>query len=101
RRPGRLLLPGGRRHPRDPDRYRDEPAAPRPPGAEEGARRERGGCLMSTQIHCLEAEQRLQAYVDHALTPEEVAAIEAHLAVCAPCARCYRLPHHQGTTLHT
>jgi|tagenome__1003787_1003787.scaffolds.fasta_scaffold18751343_2 anti-sigma factor (TIGR02949 family) len=51
------------------------------------------------QVHCLEAEQRLQAYVDRALTAEEVAAIEEHLAVCAPCARCYRLETHMRATM--
>jgi anti-sigma factor (TIGR02949 family) len=47
--------------------------------------------LSETTVACAEAEQRLQAYVDRALTPEEVAGIEAHLAVCPPCARCYKL----------
>ena len=46
---------------------------------------------MSPKVACAEAEERLQAYVDRALTAVEVVAIEAHLAVCAPCARCYRL----------
>jgi len=40
---------------------------------------------------CAEAEQRLQAYVDRVLTTVEIAAIEAHLAACPPCARCYQL----------
>jgi len=40
---------------------------------------------------CAEAEKRLQAYVDRALTPDEIATIEAHLASCESCARCYQL----------
>jgi anti-sigma factor (TIGR02949 family) len=47
--------------------------------------------MSGTTVACHEAEQRLQAYVDRALTPDEVAGIEAHLAVCPPCARCYKL----------
>lgn len=47
--------------------------------------------MSDTTVACHEAEQRLQAYVDRALTPDEVAGIEAHLAVCPPCARCYKL----------
>lgn len=39
---------------------------------------------------CLEAERRLQEYVDRVLTAAEIAEIEAHLAVCERCARCYR-----------
>ena len=40
---------------------------------------------------CLEAEQRLQMYVDRILTATEIAEIEAHLAACPRCARCYQL----------
>jgi anti-sigma factor (TIGR02949 family) len=47
--------------------------------------------MSGTTVACHEAEQRLQAYVDRALTPDEVAGIEAHLALCPPCARCYKL----------
>jgi anti-sigma factor (TIGR02949 family) len=47
--------------------------------------------MSETTVACHEAEQRLQAYVDRALTPDEVAGIEAHLALCPPCARCYKL----------
>ena len=47
--------------------------------------------MNGTTVACHEAEQRLQAYVDRALTPAEVTAIEAHLEVCPPCARCYKL----------
>jgi len=43
------------------------------------------------QAHCAEAERRLQEYVDRALTATEIRAIEAHLADCDRCARCYRL----------
>ena len=54
---------------------------------------------MSVEIQCREAEQRLQAYVDRALTGDEVVAIEAHLAVCPACARCYRLESHMRATI--
>lgn len=40
---------------------------------------------------CVEAERKLQGYVDRVLSAAEIAAIEAHLAVCERCARCYRL----------
>ena len=40
---------------------------------------------------CAEAEKQLQAYVDRALSPAEVGLIEAHLATCERCARCYQL----------
>jgi anti-sigma factor (TIGR02949 family) len=39
---------------------------------------------------CVEAERRLQEYVDRALTPDEIVVIEAHLATCTYCARCYQ-----------
>jgi anti-sigma factor (TIGR02949 family) len=54
---------------------------------------------MSSKVACHEAEERLQAYVDRALTAAEVVAIEAHLAVCEPCARCYRLETHMRATM--
>jgi anti-sigma factor (TIGR02949 family) len=40
---------------------------------------------------CADAETRLQSYVDRVLTPTEVGEIEAHLAACPSCARCYQL----------
>ncbi len=40
---------------------------------------------------CAHAERCMQAYVDRALSSDEVAAVEAHLAECPACARCYRL----------
>ena len=40
---------------------------------------------------CVEAEKRLQAYVDRQLTAAEVVLIEAHLETCDRCARCYQL----------
>jgi anti-sigma factor (TIGR02949 family) len=45
----------------------------------------------SVTAGCAEAEKQLQAYVDRALSKEEVVLIEAHLAVCDRCARCYQL----------
>jgi anti-sigma factor (TIGR02949 family) len=54
---------------------------------------------MSINVACREAEERLQAYVDRALTAVEVEAIEAHLAVCPPCARCYRLETHMRESM--
>jgi anti-sigma factor (TIGR02949 family) len=42
-------------------------------------------------VACATAEARLQYYVDRQLTATEVAEVEAHLAVCPSCARCYRL----------
>lgn len=38
---------------------------------------------------CLQAERSMQAYVDRALSDEEVRLVEAHLAQCPTCARCY------------
>jgi anti-sigma factor (TIGR02949 family) len=55
--------------------------------------------MSGTTVACHEAEQRLQAYVDRALTPDEVAGIEAHLAVCPPCARCYKLETQMRETM--
>lgn len=40
---------------------------------------------------CRHAERCMQAYVDRALSVEEVETVEAHLAECPDCARCYRL----------
>jgi mycothiol system anti-sigma-R factor len=40
---------------------------------------------------CQNAERSMQAYVDRALSPAEVVAVEEHLATCVACARCYRL----------
>ena len=64
-----------------PDRHRDEPAAPGSPRAQDRLASRRalaieGGSLTCTRStsDCREAEQRLQAYVDRALTSEEVAA---------------------------
>ena len=39
---------------------------------------------------CVEAEKRLQAYVDRQLTTAEVELIEAHLETCDRCSRCYQ-----------
>jgi Putative zinc-finger len=44
----------------------------------------------SVSVECVQAEKRLQAYVDRVLSPQEIAMIEAHLAVCVRCARCYQ-----------
>ncbi|MBI5507856.1 MAG: zf-HC2 domain-containing protein [Deltaproteobacteria bacterium] len=38
-------------------------------------------------IRCLEVLERLSAYLDHELCPEDVARIEAHLAGCDWCAK--------------
>ncbi len=46
---------------------------------------------MIGQVACRQAEQALQSYVDRALSDDDVAAIERHLAGCQACARCYRL----------
>jgi anti-sigma factor (TIGR02949 family) len=43
---------------------------------------------------CLEAERRLQAYVDRQLTVAEIEDIELHLASCERCADCYRFEQH-------
>jgi len=40
---------------------------------------------------CVHAERCMQAYVDRALSVEEVRTVEAHLAGCPTCARCYSL----------
>ena len=42
------------------------------------------------EIACAVAERRLQEYVDRTLSASDVVAIEAHLAVCERCARCYQ-----------
>jgi anti-sigma factor (TIGR02949 family) len=51
------------------------------------------------RVHCAEAELKLQAYVDRALTEAEVRAIEEHLATCGYCARCYRLETEMRATV--
>ena len=38
---------------------------------------------------CVEAEKRLQPYLDRMLTSDEVAAVEAHLSACRYCADRY------------
>ncbi|MGI9116845.1 MAG: anti-sigma factor family protein [Gaiellales bacterium] len=40
---------------------------------------------------CTHAERCMQSYVDRALSPDEVAIVEQHLAVCSCCAKCYGL----------
>ena len=40
---------------------------------------------------CETAEKQLQAYVDRALSREEVVLIEAHLETCERCRNCYQL----------
>ncbi len=54
---------------------------------------------MTVDVACAKAEQRLQHYVDRQLTAAEVAEVEAHLAVCPPCARCYRLESEMRASL--
>ena len=54
---------------------------------------------MEARMHCAEAEIKLQAYVDRVLTVEEVRAVEAHLAACTYCARCYRLETEMRATV--
>jgi anti-sigma factor (TIGR02949 family) len=44
-------------------------------------------------VACAEAERFLQAYVDRALTLDEIRAVEAHLGSCARCRRCYEFEH--------
>jgi len=39
------------------------------------------------RTNCEEAFRRLDAYLDHRLTPEELRLIEEHLEVCAWCTR--------------
>jgi anti-sigma factor (TIGR02949 family) len=50
-------------------------------------------------VACARAEERLQGYVDRQLTPAEVAEVEAHLAACPHCARCYRLESEMRASL--
>ena len=45
---------------------------------------------MAAEQACVEAERRLQEYVDRQLTQAEILTIEAHLASCPRCANCYR-----------
>ncbi len=41
--------------------------------------------------NCSDCERLLQPYVDRQLSEEERAEVEAHLAGCSYCSRCYRL----------
>jgi anti-sigma factor (TIGR02949 family) len=43
------------------------------------------------RLTCEQAFARLDDYVDRELAPEELAAVEAHLEVCAACAREFAL----------
>jgi anti-sigma factor (TIGR02949 family) len=43
------------------------------------------------RLTCEQAFARLDDYVDRELAPEELAAVEAHLEVCAVCAREFAL----------
>jgi anti-sigma factor (TIGR02949 family) len=38
-------------------------------------------------LDCFEALQRLEDYLDRELSPQVIAEIDAHLAICATCAR--------------
>ena len=38
-------------------------------------------------LTCFEALQRLEDYLDRELTPQDLAVVEAHLAICATCTR--------------
>jgi anti-sigma factor (TIGR02949 family) len=49
------------------------------------------GAGTTRPAQCQHAERSLQAYVDRALSVDEVAVVEEHLATCEACARCYRL----------
>lgn len=40
-----------------------------------------------THLDCREVFERLDDFVDRALSPDEVARIESHLEDCAPCAK--------------
>jgi anti-sigma factor (TIGR02949 family) len=40
---------------------------------------------------CADCERKLQQYVDRDLSQQERVDVEAHLATCRHCARCYRL----------
>ena len=47
---------------------------------------------MSTHVRseaCLHAQRCVQEYVDGTLVSEEVTVVDAHLAVCPCCAKCY------------
>jgi anti-sigma factor (TIGR02949 family) len=49
---------------------------------------------MSTHVRseaCLHAQRCVQEYVDGTLVAEEVTVVEAHLAACPSCAKCYGL----------
>ena len=57
---------------------------------------------MSTQARfepCVHAERCMQAYVDRALSVEEVQIVEAHLAACPQCAACYSLERDMRTVV--
>ncbi len=43
-----------------------------------------------TRYNCEQVVRKLDDYVDRALTPEELAAVEAHLERCAECAGEYK-----------
>ena len=45
----------------------------------------------TSRMACADAERQLQGYVDRVLSAAEILTIEAHLAACERCARCYRL----------
>ncbi|MFQ5426049.1 MAG: anti-sigma factor family protein [Gaiellales bacterium] len=47
--------------------------------------------MMARQADCKDCEELLQPYVDRTLTEEERAVVQAHLAACQRCARCYHL----------
>ncbi len=44
---------------------------------------------MGGSCNCGDCEKSLQPYVDRELTPAEAAKVEAHLAKCGHCRRCY------------
>jgi anti-sigma factor (TIGR02949 family) len=44
---------------------------------------------MGESCNCKGCEERLQPYVDRELTAVEVVQVEAHLAKCRYCERCY------------
>lgn len=49
---------------------------------------------MSTHVRseaCLHAQRCVQEYVDGTLAAEEITVVEAHLATCPCCAKCYGL----------
>ncbi|HVG87377.1 MAG: anti-sigma factor family protein [Gaiellales bacterium] len=50
---------------------------------------------------CKGVEHRLQAYLDRALTPEEVSLIEVHLGECQYCRQRYHFEAQLRTTVKT